>query len=106
MGVEVSMTTLTRREALHLAGLGAVAFAAAPLAALAQPLFPKGAVIRTLFKDYAPEQLAGGATLFHEHLSLGPDFGDRFRAAPAAVLAAQGISPPAGPSGPPPPPPG
>jgi hypothetical protein len=32
-------------------------------------LVPKGAVIRTLFKDYAPEELAGGATLFHEHLS-------------------------------------
>jgi hypothetical protein len=48
-------------------------------------------VIRTLFKDYAPEELAGGATLFHEHLSLGPDFGERFRAASAAVLAAQGL---------------
>ncbi len=48
-------------------------------------------MIRTLFKDYAPEELAGGATLFHEHLSLGLDFGERFRAASAAVLAAQGL---------------
>jgi phosphotriesterase-related protein len=59
-----------------------------------------------LFKDYAPQDLAGGATLFHEHLSLGPDFGDRFRAASAAVLAAQGIAPAARPPGPPPAPPG
>ncbi len=83
--------------------------AAAPKSVLAQeaaPAFPKGAIIRTLFKDYAPEELAGGATLFHEHLSLGPDFSDRFRAASAAVLAAQGISPPARPPGPPPAPPG
>ena len=79
----------------------------APMSALAQaPAFPKGAIIRTLFKDYAPEELAGGATLFHEHLSLGPDFGDRFRAASAAVLAAQGLSPPPRPPGPPPAPPG
>ena len=99
------MAMLTRRVALQI--FGAAAVATASLRALGQaPAFPKGAVIRTLFKDYAPEELAGGATLFHEHLSLGPDFGDRFRAAAAAVLAAQGISPPAGPSGPPPPPPG
>jgi phosphotriesterase-related protein len=63
-------------------------------------------VIRTLFKDYAPDELAGGATLFHEHLSLGPDFGDRFRAAAAAVLAAQGAPPTVRPTGPPPAPPG
>ena len=99
---------LTRREALQVLGLGAVAAAAWPPSALAQtPAFPKGAVIRTLFKDYAPEELAGGATLFHEHLSLGPDFGDRFRAASAAVLAAEGRTPPAGGGlGPPPAPPG
>src|SRR5689334_13521952 len=103
-----SMATLTRREALHILGLGAIA--AWPAGALAQteaaaapgragandggPAFPTGAVIRTLFKDYAPEELAAGATLFHEHLSLGPDFSERFRAASAAVLAAQGITPP------------
>jgi hypothetical protein len=67
------MTTLTRREALRIAGLGAVAVAGCPMTAFSQTTaFPKGAVIRTLFKDYAPEELAGGATLFHEHLSLGP----------------------------------
>jgi phosphotriesterase-related protein len=101
------MATLTRREALKVVTAGAAAIAAAPMSALAQtPAFPKGTIIRTLFKDYAPEELAGGATLFHEHLSLGPDFGDRFRAASAAVLAAQGISQPARPPGPPPAPPG
>jgi phosphotriesterase-related protein len=107
MGQEVGMTTLTRREVLQIAGLGAVAVAASPVIALAQtPAFPKGAVIRTLFKDYAPAELGGGATLFHEHLSLGPDFGDRFRAAAAAVLTARGESPAANASSPPPPPPG
>ena len=30
--------------------------------------------------------LAGGATLLHEHLSLGADFGERFRAACRASL--------------------
>ena len=62
------------------------------------PAFPKGAIIRTLFKDYAPEELAGGATLFHEHMSLGPDFNDRFRAAAAAVRAANGLPPAAPPA--------
>jgi phosphotriesterase-related protein len=99
------MATLTRRSALRI--LGATAVATSSMSALGQsPAFPKGAVIRTLFKDYAPEDLAGGVTLFHEHLSLGPDFGDRFRAAAAAVLAAQGVSSPAGLAGPPPAPPG
>jgi phosphotriesterase-related protein len=32
--------------------------------------FPKGAIIRTILKDVPPEALAGGATLFHEHLSI------------------------------------
>src|SRR5262245_45784375 len=102
---ECIMTTLTRREALNLLGAGAAAIATAPMSALAQDAsFPKGAVIRTLFKDYAPEELAGGATLFHEHLSLGPDFSDRFRAASAAVLTAQGAPPTQRPAAPPPPP--
>lgn len=101
------MASLNRREALQVLGLGSAALAAAPRAALAQsPAFPNGAIIRTLFKDYAPADLAGGATLFHEHLSLGPDFMDRFRAAAAAVLVAQGAPPSQRPQGPPPAPPG
>jgi phosphotriesterase-related protein len=97
------MARLTRRDALQMVGLGAIALAAGPRLAGAQaPNFPKGAIIRTLFKDYQPEELAGGATLFHEHLSLGEDFNDRFRAASQAVLIAQGITPPAIGAGPPP----
>jgi phosphotriesterase-related protein len=93
------MGWLTRREAIL--GLSAAAVAA-PLAASAQtPLFAPGQIIRTLFADVSPESLAGGATLFHEHLSLGPDFNDRFRAASAAVLRAQG-RPAMGAAGPPP----
>jgi hypothetical protein len=100
------MATTTRREALQWVG-GAAASAILPLRISAQaPTFPKGAVIRTLFKDYAPEELAGGATLFHEHLSLGPDFSERFRAAATAVLAAQGAPPTQRPAGPPPAPAG
>src|SRR5205814_1440340 len=67
------------------------------------PVFPKGAIIRTLLKDIAPEELSGGATLFHEHLQLGPDFNQRFAAASAAVRAANGQPAPAAPkpTGPP-----
>jgi phosphotriesterase-related protein len=63
----------TRREALGVIGAGVAATALAPVANAA-PSFPKGAVIRTLLKDYAPEDLAGGATLFHEHMSLRDGF--------------------------------
>src|SRR6185437_14030049 len=87
-----SLLGLTRRELLEALGIGAAAVAL-PSAALAQgPTFPKGAVIRTLLKDYAPEDLAGGATLFHEHMQLGPDFNQKFSAASAAVRA---LNPPA-----------
>ena len=82
-----------------------VAAAALPEAAFAQApavAFPSGAIIRTLFKDYAPDELAGGATLFHEHMSLGPDFNARFGAAAAAARAANGLPPLAGRGGGPP----
>lgn len=84
---------VSRREALGLLGLGAGAGAAAlfggetrllaqlgvpyrsvtfPAGAPGQgaPVFPRGAVIRTLLKDVSPESLAGGPSLFHEHLSI------------------------------------
>jgi len=67
------MTIRTRREAIGLLGAG-VATAALSGVASAQAAFPKGAVIRTLLKDYAPDELAGGATLFHEHMSLRTGF--------------------------------
>ncbi len=84
---------LTRRQALEVLGIGAAA-AALPRSVFAQaPAFPKGAIIRTILKDYAPEELAGGATLFHEHMQLGPDFNAKFAAATAAVRAANGLPP-------------
>ena len=98
---------LSRRDLLQWLGMSAAA-AALPVTAGAQAAaFPKGAVIRTLLKDYAPEELGGGATLFHEHLSIGADFNERFRAASNAVRVAQGLPPfPAGRGGPPPAAPG
>jgi phosphotriesterase-related protein len=74
-------------------GIGAAA-AAIPAGIFAQePSFPKGAIIRAILKDYAPEELAGGATLFHEHMQLGPDFNAKFAAAAAAARAANGLPP-------------
>src|SRR5207237_3103054 len=84
---------MTRRQVLELFGLSAAA-AALPASSLAQtPSFPKGAIIRTLLKDYAPEELAGGATLFHEHMQLAPDFNEKFAAATTAARAANGLPP-------------
>src|SRR5216684_814509 len=78
MNADPRATKWTRREALAMLGMGAAA-AALPGAASAEPSFPEGAVIRTILKDYPPEELRGGATLFHEHMSLAPDFLMRFR---------------------------
>src|SRR3954466_6031188 len=85
---------LTRRQALELLGMTAAA-AVAPTSLGAQGglEFPKGAVIRTLVKDFAPEELGGGATLFHEHMSLRADFNQRFSAASAAARALNGPAP-------------
>jgi phosphotriesterase-related protein len=105
---EFRSRSMNRRAALQLLGMSAAA-AAIPKAAFAQApvVFPSGAVIRTLLKDYAPGELAGGATLFHEHMSLGPDFNARFTAAAAAARAANGLPPlPGRGGGPPPAPPG
>lgn len=67
------VSTMTRREALAWAS-AALAVGAAPIDAVAAtpqpPSFANGAVIRTLLKDVSPQSLAGGATLFHEHLSM------------------------------------
>ncbi len=78
------MREITRREAIGVLGLGsaftlrgwtsqgrAVQAAGLQGAAPARTVaFPRGAVIRTLLKDVSPETLAGGPTLFHEHLSI------------------------------------
>src|SRR5579883_2647585 len=88
-----NLNHISRRQALEILGFGAMA-AALPTSAGAQgPAFPKGAIIRTLLKDVAPEELGGGATLFHEHMQLGPDFNAKFAAATAAVRAANGLPP-------------
>lgn len=88
--------SINRRQALEILGLSAAAAVVLPKRLHAQALtFPKGSIIRTILKDYAPEELAGGATLFHEHLQLGPDFNAKFGAASAAVRAAQGLPAPA-----------
>ena len=84
---------LTRRQALEVLGLGAAAAAIQRDVFAQEPSFPKGAIIRTILRDYAPEELAGGATLFHEHLQLAPDFNAKFAAAGAAVRAANGLPP-------------
>src|SRR5262245_2655138 len=84
----------TRREVLRMLGTSAGAVALPKVAFAQVPTFPKGAVIRTILRDYTPEELGGGATLFHEHMSLAPDFLTRFGAAAAATRAING--PPAG----------
>ena len=79
---------VTRRKALGLIGAGSgLALAAAcrggapetpaeeappatPATAPPAVTFPDGAVIRTVLDDIAPEALAGGATMFHEHLQF------------------------------------
>jgi predicted metal-dependent phosphotriesterase family hydrolase len=98
-------TDCTRREALGALGMG-VAATTLPRVASAQPAFSEGTVIRTVLKDYRPEELSGGATLFHEHMSLAPDFLVRFRqyAAEAQAVNRPPNAPPpsAGPGGPPP----
>src|SRR5262249_29386833 len=64
-----SFSYVTRRQALEAFTMTAAA-TALRASAFAQTdagptTFPKGAIIRTILKDYAPEELAGGATLFH-----------------------------------------
>jgi phosphotriesterase-related protein len=86
---------LTRRQAFEILGLAAATMALPRRVFAQEPAFPKGAIIRTLLKDYAPEELAGGATLFHEHMQLATDFNARFIAATAAVRAANGGPAPA-----------
>jgi predicted metal-dependent phosphotriesterase family hydrolase len=61
-----------RREVLTLVATGAAAALTsrwAATSALAQNA-PRGAVIRTVLKDIAPDSLGSAATLFHEHLSF------------------------------------
>jgi phosphotriesterase-related protein len=73
---------LTRREAVTLLGAGAglglltalqeqtAVAASRQKSAVAQPVFPKGTVVRTILRDVPPERITG-VTLIHEHLSMG-----------------------------------
>jgi phosphotriesterase-related protein len=85
-------TGWTRREFLELLSIGAAAVAVPASSSAAGPAFPKGAVIRTVLKDYAPDELAGSAVLFHEHMSLALDFLSRFDSYSAATAAANGAA--------------
>src|SRR5258705_11619185 len=65
--------TLSRRDAIRLLGVGAGLGLASRLGfaqnAGTQPVFERGAVIRTLLKDVSPATI-DGPVLFHEHLSI------------------------------------
>lgn len=70
-------TDYTRRETIRTLAAGAAALIpfCAPGSAAPEGLrFPRKAVIRTVLKDMPPEDLAGGTTLFHEHLSFSREF--------------------------------
>ena len=82
---------ITRRNALQVLGAGLLPSASAS---------PKELIIRTILKDMKPEELAGGATLFHEHMSFTGDFWSRLMVNMRAQLAARnptGTVPPAPP---------
>src|SRR5262245_19974380 len=83
---------LTRRQAFRVLGMSAAAAFTKSVFAQA-PSFANGAIIRTILRDYKPEELSGGATLFHEHMQLAPDFNAKFGAATAAARAANGLPP-------------
>ena len=85
----------SRRDIIRLIGAGAAAAIARSLGAADEQLrLPGGAVIRTVLKDLPPEALAGGATLFHEHLSVGADFMPRVMSQFRALLGPDAILPP------------
>ena len=100
MREEVRSPALTRRALLDALGASAAAAILPTVATAAAPAFPNAAIIRTVLRDYRPDELAGGATLFHEHLSLAPDFLKRFEQASAETRALIGPSAPALPPAP------
>src|SRR5262245_31623630 len=72
------LDALTRRELIRLLSAGVAAGLASATATarsgwpgpLAQPSGPeRGAIVRTLLADLAPDELGAGPVLFHEHLS-------------------------------------
>ena len=75
-------------------GAGITGSALAASATAAQ--FPKGAIIRTVLKDLPPEALTGGATLFHEHMSLATDFMPKWIALARQTMPGLFPAPPGG----------
>jgi len=82
----------TRRDVLEFASIGVAATVFPQPSPAAVPTFPKGAVIRTVLKDYAPDELAASAVLFHEHISLALDFLSRLDSYSAATAVANGTT--------------
>jgi len=86
-------TMASRRDILRLIGAGAAAVLARGVRASESQLrFSAGAVIRTVLKDLSPEALADGATLFHEHLSVAPDFMPKVMARELRLAAQDGVA--------------
>lgn len=99
---------MTRRQAVRVVGRGLATYAVArrldgPLLAQSPgwltatstraASFPQGAIIRTILKDVSPSALAGGATMFHEHLiGVGS-----YSTPPPASACPMPCSPPVGP---------
>jgi phosphotriesterase-related protein len=80
-----------RRDILRLIGSSVAAAALERIAgAKAEVTLPTDAVIRTVLEDVRPEALAGGATLFHEHLSISYDSMMKLRENFQALLATPG----------------
>jgi phosphotriesterase-related protein len=87
----------SRRDIIRFIGASAAAAFAHGLGAAEEQLrLPSGAVIRTVLKDVPPEALAGGATLFHEHLSVGSDFMPKVMSQFRTLLGPDAILPPLG----------
>lgn len=81
----------TRRDILKVIGSSVAAAAVQRIArAAGEVQLPAGAVIRTVLEDMRPEALAGGATLFHEHLSISYDSMMKMRAEFQALLGTPG----------------
>jgi len=84
---------ITRRTALQVLGASLVTGASAAT---------KEPIIRTILKDMKPGELAGGATLFHEHMSFTGDFWARLMVNMRAQFAARNPTASAPPPAPPP----
>ena len=69
-GVGAGLGALAPAGRIAAAGGEAGAAASQGTRQAAAVTFPQGAVVRTVLADVDPEELGGGATLFHEHLSF------------------------------------